>query len=244
MELHGTAFEYFYMSDGPFQPKTLDTPQPCSKKHDRSRCRFTWGSSHVSTVVSKAVHMFYGTIQTCLLSWLLRWPPSLSLHSFHFSGVELIKATIFPYLLFSISPVVVFQTAVQIWLYLNYYQQVFRVEQKFGLHIWMDVINIYFSIMFQPFLTFLNVTAKSSADFDPSVVLFDDKCKWLILKWVWLKSSKAIHCVLDSLIRLGSITDFTYVYKMVADICRNKFESLWSWEEKCLEFNMSWSAYR
>jgi len=41
----------------------------------------------------------------------------------------------------------------------------------------MDVINIYFSVMFQPFLTFLNVTAKSSADFDPSAVLFDDKCK-------------------------------------------------------------------
>lgn len=77
--------------------KTLDTPQPWSKKHDWSRCRFTWGSA----VVSKAVHVFYGTMQTCLLFCLLSWPPSLSLHTFHFSGAELIKATIFPYLLLS-----------------------------------------------------------------------------------------------------------------------------------------------
>lgn len=63
----------------------------------------------------------------------------------------------------------------------------------------------FFSIPSSPLITLLGVTAKSFEDFDPNVVLFDDKCKWLILKWV--KFSKAIHCVLDSLICLGRITD-------------------------------------
>lgn len=84
------------------------------------------------------------------------------------------------------------------------------MEQKLSFHIWMDVINVYFSIMFQPLLTFLGVTAKSSADFDPNVVLFDDKCKWLTLKWVWLKFSKAIHCVLDSFVLVQSLISHMY----------------------------------
>lgn len=70
----------------------------------------------------------------------------------------------------------------------------------------MDVTNMYFfSIPSSPFLTLLSVTAKSFADFDPNVVLFNGKSKWLILKWV--KFSKAIQCVLDSLICRGRITD-------------------------------------
>lgn len=66
----------------------------------------------------------------------------------------------------------------------------------------------FFSIPSSPCLTNLSVTAKSSTDFDPNVVLFDDKCKWLTLKLeFWLKFSKAIHGVLDSPVCLSRITD-------------------------------------
>lgn len=94
--------------------------------------------------------------------------------------------------------------------WLNYYQQAFRVGQKWssclnGCYLY---VHFFFSIPPSPCLTLLSVTAKSSAEFDPNEVLFDDKCKWLTLKLgFWLKFSKAIRCVLDSPICCGRIAD-------------------------------------
>lgn len=192
-------------------------------------------SSQLSTLVSKAVYVcaLWNCTNPHDYFWLLIWPAGLSLHSFLVTGAELTKLKLQYFHIY----------CCHCWQQCEFcFSEIItsRLSEwgRNSLPVWMGVIYmLFFSIPSLPCLTLLSVTAKSSADFDPSVVLFDDECKWLTLKLgVWLKFSEAIHRVLGSPICLGRITDVLgarfHICIQNGVRCMQKTLTVWSQEEQ------------